>query len=336
MSGQGHGPELLMQLMQGVQVSGIYKAAVELDVYTKIAGGAKTAANVARAIEAPERSTRMLLEALSCLGLLVKSAEGYALTPVAETFLVRGKPTYMGDVVQVFGSSMMWAGSEKIADAVRNGGTVMPQHAETPEHSFWETFARSTAAIAMPAAMAMNGMLDDWMNGRERVRVLDVAAGSGLYGLTLAQRPNVHLTALDWPNVLVETKQWATRLGADPTRVGYIAGNLFEVDYGGPYDLIVLSHVYHHFDAPTCESLTKKVAAALAPGGRVAIHDFLYDAELRNPMGALFAMTMLMWTHRGETYSAGQYEAWLRSAGLKPAGVHASQGMPSSWVLADS
>jgi hypothetical protein len=78
-----------------------------------------------------------------------------------------------------------------------------------------------------------------------------------------------------------------------------------------------------------------KVAAALAPGGRVAIHDFLYDAELKNPMGALFSVTMLMWTPKGEAYSAGDYEGWLTKAGLKPAGVHPAAGMPSGFVFAD-
>ncbi|MCC7537713.1 MAG: methyltransferase domain-containing protein, partial [Deltaproteobacteria bacterium] len=303
----GPGPEHLMQLMQGVQASGIYKAAVELDVFSKIAAGAKTAPELARAIECPERSTRILLDAAAALGLLAKSGGTYALTPATETFLVRGKPTFMGDLVNVFSNPMMWSASHRLADAVRADGTVLDQHAETPEHSFWEQFARSTAAIAMPAAMAMEGMLDDWLGRRERVRVLDVAAGSGLYGFTLARRPNVELTSLDWPNVLEETKRWGARLGLDASRVRYLPGNLFEVDYGGPYDLVLMSHVYHHFDEPTCAGLTKRVAAALAPGGRLAIHDFLYDPELRNPMGALFAATMLMWTRSGGTYGAHQY-----------------------------
>jgi 2-polyprenyl-3-methyl-5-hydroxy-6-metoxy-1,4-benzoquinol methylase len=136
--------------------------------------------------------------------------------------------------------------------------------------------------------------------------------------------------------VLVETRRWAQRAGVDPTRVRYIEGNLFEVDYQGPYDLILLSHVYHHFDAPTCASLTKKVAASLAPGGRVAVQDFLYDAELKNPMGALFALSMLMWTRRGQTYSVEDYEGWFTGAGLSPAGVYPGPGLPTSFLLADN
>ncbi len=151
----------------------------------------------------------------------------------------------MGDLAQIFTSSMFFSASDKVAEAVRHDGTVMAEHAETPGHSFWEEFARSTAAMAGPAAGALDGLLAPWFAGRDKVRVLDIAAGSGLYGFTLASRPNVHLTSLDWPNVLVETRRWAARAGVDPTRVRYIEGNLFEVDYQGPYDLILLSHVYH-------------------------------------------------------------------------------------------
>jgi C-methyltransferase len=329
------GPESLMQLMQGVQVSGIFKAAIDLGLYTAMAEGAATVPAIAKAIACPERSTRILLDATAALGLVTKSGAQYALTPVVGQFLVRGKPTYMGDLTQLFGGAMMWNEPQKLAEAVKNDGTTLAEHAETPRHAFWETFARSTAAMAGPAASALDGLLGKWFEGKDKVRVLDVAAGSGLYGFTLASRPNVHLTVLDWPNVLVETKEWARRVGVDSARVRYIEGNLFDVDFQGPYDLVVMSHIYHHFDAATCASLTKKVAAALAPGGRIAVHDFLYDAELKNPMGALFAVTMLLWTRKGETYSVGDYGKWFEAAGLKPAGVHGGAGLPSSFLFAD-
>lgn len=324
-----------MQLMQGVQASGILKAGLQLGVFTKISEGVVTVPAIARAIDCPERGTRILVDAIAALGLLQKNGATYALTPVTEQFLVRGKPTYLGELAQIFTNTMFFTMSDKIAEAVRHDGTILAEHAETPQHSFWEEFARSTAAMAGPAASALDGMLARWFEGREKVRVLDVAAGSGLYGFTLASRPSVHLTVLDWPNVLVETKKWAQRAHVDPARVRYVEGNLFEVDYQGPYDLILLSHVYHHFDAPTCASLTKKVAASLAPGGRVAVQDFLYDAELKNPMGALFALSMLMWTRKGQTYSVEDYTGWFAGAGLKLAGVHPGAGLPTSFLLAD-
>src|SRR6185436_15691404 len=104
----------------------------------------------------------------------------------------------------------------------------LESHAEVPENPFWETFARSTASFAVPGAMALGALLGEWLGARREIRVLDVACGSGLYGLTLARDPRVELTLLDWPNVLVETRKWALRTGADASRVRYIEGNLFE------------------------------------------------------------------------------------------------------------
>ena len=108
----------------------------------------------------------------------------------------------------------------------------------------------------------------------------------------IAAHSNVQLTSLDWPNVIPEMRAWQKRLDVDPQRVKYIEGNLFEVPFQGPYDLIVLSQIYHHFDPSKCRELTQKVANALVPGGRAVIHDFLADG-LSNPGAVMFSVTML-------------------------------------------
>ena len=221
-------------------------------------------------------------------------------------------------------------------DAIRNDGTVLSEHAETPKNPFWEAFARSSASMAFPSAQQISGLLADFLKTKPKVRALDIAAGSGIYGLTLAKNnPNVEVTLLDWPNVLVETKKWAASLEADASRVNYIEGNLFDVDYKGPYDVAILSHVYHHFDDATCLALTKKVAAALAPGGRIAINDFVYDEALTNPMSALFRTVMLVWTRKGTTYTEADYRRWLGEAGLTTTAVAPGPGMPSSVIIGE-
>lgn len=330
-----HGPEAVMQLFQGVQVTALTAAAIDLGMFAAIAGGARTTEQIATAIKAPARSTGMLADALAVIGLLAKKDGAYALSPLADAHLVPGKPMYMGDVAGIFANPMFWAAYGKIADAVRNDGTVLPEHAETPKHPFWESFARSSASMAFPTAMTIAGALEPWLAKKDKVKALDIACGSGIYGLTLAKNPKVDVTLLDWPNVLVETKKWAQKLGADASRTHYIEGNLFDVDYKGPYDLVVLSHVFHHFDDATCASLSKKVAAAVAPGGRVVVNDFLYDEELKNPMAAMFRMTMLAWTKTGTAYAEADYRRWLTAAGLEVAEVRPNMGMPSSIVIAE-
>lgn len=329
------GPQDIMQLMQGAQATSILRTAIEFGVFAEIAKGNKTAANVAKAIGCKERPARILLDACGALGLVEKRGSEYALPGACDQFLVPGKPTYMGELSQLFCGEALWNSVARLSDAVKNDGTVMDEHAETPRYHFWEMFARSTAAMAAPAAQALDGLLSDFLAKRPKARVLDVAAGSGFYGFTLAKRPNVELNVLDWPNVLVETRAWAKKLQVDASRVKYIEGNLFEVDFQGPYDLIVMSHIFHHFDAPTCEGLMKKAAAALAPGGRIAIQEFVYDAELKNPMAALFSIIMLTTTRHGEAFSASDYTRWFEAAGLRAAGMHASAGMPTTFLFAD-
>lgn len=328
------GPAAIMQMFQAAHATAVLCGACELDVFTQLAAGPKDAAAVANGIRCPERSTRILLDALVGLGLLGKERETYRLAQLAEAHLVPGKPMYMGDFAALVAAPTLWDGLGRLVDAVRAGGSVLAEHAETPKHPFWETFARSSASMAGPAAMVLEGLLHDWIASRPRVRVLDIAAGSGLYGYTLLRsHANVELTALDWPNVLVETRKWAGRLGVDTGGVKYLEGSLFDVDYGGPYDLILLSHVYHHFEPPACRALTRKVAAALAPGGRVAVHDFLAADD--NPGAAMFSVVMLVWTRKGEAYSADDYRAWFVEAGLKPLGVHPNAAMPTSFVIAE-
>jgi SAM-dependent methyltransferase len=328
------GPAGLMQMMQGAQATALLATGIQLGVFEKLDGGALDAKRAAERIHCPERSTHVLLDALSALGLLQKRGDTYALSPVASDFLVPSKPTYLGGMANIFAGPMMWSANARLADAVRGGGTILPEHAETPNHPFWETFAQSTSGIAFPSAMVLDSLVGEFVASKPKARVLDVAAGSGIYGYTLAKHPNVQLTTLDWPKVLVHTREWAKRMNVDASRVRYIEGNLFDVDWSGTYDVVLLSHVYHHFDAKTCESLTRKAAEHVAPGGRLVIQDFLYDAELRNPMGALFAVTMLIWTRAGQTYSVDDYSGWLTRAGLGAPTVHPSQGMPATFLVA--
>jgi C-methyltransferase len=331
----GPTPETLMQMFQGMQVAGVLAAGIQLGVFAPLAAGPAPVEHIATQVKCPVRSTRILLDALAAFGLLRKEAGTYALTPLSQNHLVPGKPMYMGDLVGLFSNPAIWNGYSRLAEAVKNDGTVMPEHAETPRYQFWETFARSTGAIAFPAAMALDGHLAAWISSRPKVRLLDVAAGSGIYGFTLAKHANVELTTLDWPNVLVETRQWAKRLGVDESRVRYLEGNLFEVDLEGPYDLVVMSHIFHHFDDATCAGLTRKVAAAMAPSGRLAVHDFLFDETLANPMGAIFSATMLVSTRRGQAFPEADYKRWIADSGLRHVATHASAGMPSSFVIAD-
>jgi C-methyltransferase len=292
------------------------------------APAASTAARTAR-------STGILLDALAVLGLVVRSEASYELAPLARGFLLPGGPTYLGDLSNIFSGPLLWDAFGKLTEAVRAGGSVMEKHAEAPSHPFWETFAKSSAAFAFPSGEALASHLAPMTKGSKPVRVLDVAAGSGIYGYTLLRSPNVEVTFLDWPNVLPETRAWGERLGADMSRARFLPGSLFEVDLGGPYDVVLASHLFHHFDRKTCQSLTQRLAGALAPGGRLAVNDFVTGAAIENPGATMFSLIMLVWTRSGESDAERDPAGWISEAGLGRPSAHPLPGTPTTWLTAE-
>jgi 2-polyprenyl-3-methyl-5-hydroxy-6-metoxy-1,4-benzoquinol methylase len=108
-----------------------------------------------------------------------------------------------------------------------------------------------------------------------RIEVLDIAAGHGLYGIAFAKlNPQAKITAVDWRNVLQVATENAAAAGVG-SRHRTIPGSAFEVDFDGTYDVVLLTNFLHHFDVPTCEAVLKRLHAALRPGGRAAILEFV-------------------------------------------------------------
>jgi len=335
-NGAGVSPEPLMQMLQGLQASGILKAGIELGVFDQIAAGRTEAGSIADGIQAPPRTTRILLDALAALGVL-SAGDGYRLSPGAETFLLSGRPTYLGGAADIFTGDWAWANYGRLADVVRNGGTLMDEDAETPSLDFWATFASSSTGIAGPAAQALADVLDPWSSERDELAVLDIACGSGLYGLTIAAaHPGARLTLLDWDNVLERARPNVARFGiAD--RVDYIDGDVFETDLGGPYDLIIASHFLHHFSEPRCADALRRCTGALRPGGRIAINEFTSNAPdpADEPFPALFSTVMLCWTAEGAAHTVETYARLLAEAGFTEPEIHDGRGMPSRFLIAE-
>ena len=156
------------------------------------------------------------------------------------------------------------------------------------------------------------------------LRVLDVAAGHGLFGITIAEKyPQAHITALDWPNVLAVAAENARRANVAERHV-LLPGSAFEVDWGGPYDIVLLTNFLHHFDVPTCEQLAAKAYAALAPGGRALTLEFIPEPDrITPPSTATFALVMLATTAHGDAYTFAEYQAIFARAGFMRSEFHA-------------
>jgi 2-polyprenyl-3-methyl-5-hydroxy-6-metoxy-1,4-benzoquinol methylase len=156
------------------------------------------------------------------------------------------------------------------------------------------------------------------------LRVLDVAAGHGLFGIAVAERnPQAHITALDWPNVLAVAEENARRAGV-AERYALRPGSAFDVDWGGPYDAVLLTNFLHHFDVPTCDRLAARAHAALAPGGRALTLDFIPEPDrVTPPSTANFALVMLATTAHGDAYTFAEFEGMFARAGFARSEFHA-------------
>ena len=326
-------PILFFDTVNAYQRTAAIKAALELDLFTGIGEGKQTATELAQRCAASARGMRILCDYLVVIGFLTKGDERYSLTPDSAMFLDRRSNAYMGGAIEFLLSPLLSEGFRDIAAAVRKGGTILPEGGSVaPEHPVWVHFARAMAPMMIMPAQLMSGLLDA-APGR-RLKVLDIAAGHGMFGITLAQHhPGAQITALDWPNVLEVAEENARRAGLSD-RYRTLPGSAFDVAYGSDYDLVLLTNFLHHFDPATCEKLLRKVHAALAEGGRAVTIEFVPDEDRVSPPGAaMFSMVMLASTPSGDAYTFTELERMFQNAGFAKSELHQLPPTPQQAII---
>ena len=308
-------PERFFNAMNAYQQTEALKAAVDLEVFTAIAQGDTTAAMIAKRCGAAERGVRTLCDFLTIHGFLTKEGAQYGLAPDTAVFLNKKSPAYLGGAMEFLLHAHAREAFAKLSDAVRKGGTVMGSEGSlTVENPDWVTFARAMMPLMhMPSQM----MAAELHRGGEAHKVLDIAAGHGMYGIAVAkENPNAQVYGADWKNVLEVAKANAQAMGVGD-RYHLIPGNAFETDFGGDYDLVLVPNFLHHFDAVKCTTLMKKVRAALKPGGRAAILDFIPNPDrVSPPTAAAFSMIMLVNTPSGDAYTFAEIESMAKNGGF--------------------
>lgn len=335
MNQSGPTPERIFDTLNAFQRTAALKAALDLELFTAVAAGANTASTLAPKLGVSERGLRILCDYLTVVGFLEKTDNTYALAPDAALFLDRASPAYMGTAAQFLNNPAFISAFGDVVTTVRQGGTILPgQGSVEPENPMWVDFARGMASLVRPAAEFIASLVGPTGRDGGRLRVLDIAAGHGLFGINIAQRhPQAEVYALDWPRVLEVAEENARAAGVSE-RFHQLPGNAFERDLGSDYDLVLLTNFFHHFDQPTCVSLMKRVHAALADGGRAVTLDFVpNDDRVSPPAPAAFSFIMLNTTRSGDAYTLPEFDQMFRQAGFSRSELHVPPGLPESVIV---
>ncbi len=326
-------PGLIFEMLFAYQRTAALKTAIDLDVFRAVSKGPQDAASIARHCSSSERGIRILCDFLCIYGILVKENGRYRHSPTSAAFLDPNSPSSLASIAQFLGNKTMREPFDQLEQIVRTGRTVMPGDGSVePENPIWVQFAESMAPMMAPLAGPLGAVVLDGHTGP--MRVLDIAAGHGLFGIEIAkQNPQAHVTGLDWAPVLRVALDNARRAGVQQ-RYDMLPGSAFEVDFGGPYDAVLLTNFLHHFDVPTCVGLLKKVRGALRPGGRVAALEFVPNEDrISPPMAASFSMTMLTTTPAGDAYTLSELSAMYHQAGLSNITSHPIPQSPHTIVM---
>jgi hypothetical protein len=326
-------PAIVFETLNAYQRTAALRAAIELDLFRAIGDGPATAPVLAQRCAASERGVRILCDFLVIIGILAKDCGVYSHTPSSAAFLDPRSPSCIASVASFLSQPDLVTSAHGLADIVRQGHTNLPGDGTVePDNPIWVEFARSMSPMMAPMTGPLGRIVLDGNSGP--MRVLDIAAGHGLFGIEVAkQNPEAHVVALDWAHVLEVALENAQSAGVTG-RYQLLAGSAFEVDYGRPYDVVLLTNFLHHFDVPTCVELLKKVRASMKPGGRAAALEFVPNEDrVTPPMAASFSLMMLLTTPAGDAYTFRELESMFREAGFTGITAHPVPRAPHTVVM---
>jgi 2-polyprenyl-3-methyl-5-hydroxy-6-metoxy-1,4-benzoquinol methylase len=321
-------PALYFDTIFAFQRTAALISAIELDVFTVIGDGAQTVNEIAKACGVPTRGIRILCDYLTTVGLVEKTGETYQLTADSAVFLTKRSPAYLGGTAAFLHSAELTGYFERLTETIRHGAQVSIVADDNPA---WVEFARAMPPMMMPSAQAIADILGA---SAAPMRVLDLAAGHGIFGLVIAQHnPKAEIVAVDWAQVLEVATENAKAMGVGD-RHRTLAGDAFKVDYGSGFDVALVTNFVHHFDRQTNVAFLKRVAGALKTGGRVVVLEFVPNEDrVTPPMAARFSLVMLATTPGGDAYTLRELKGMLAEAGFRDVTEHPLQG-PQTVIVA--
>jgi ubiquinone/menaquinone biosynthesis C-methylase UbiE len=308
-------PDKIMRFVTGGWATSILGAAARHGVFNCLEDGPATVEQVAKKADISVRGAQAVLDGLTGLGLLSLSGGRYQNTPDASAFLVKGKPSYLGGMAEVFTEDLTtW---QKLPESVKTGRPVAAQTTDVADNPFWHVLVPAIASLSVPVAQAAAERLGLAKSGP--VSWLDVGGGSGVWSAVwLGVNPQAKGVQLDWPNVNEIAREFVAKFGV---KQGFhtIDGDFHSADFGSAqYDFAIYSHIAHQEAPQDNVAIFRKFRQALKPNGTLVIQDFiLSDERTGSPMAMMFSAQMLVVTQNGAAYRQGDYRDWLAQAGFK-------------------
>src|SRR5437660_2298741 len=310
-------PERLMEIGFAYAPPLIISAGVNNKVFDSLQNRAKTSEQIAEETGASARALRILMNALVGLGLLKKDRqERYSLTQESAAFLLSNRPATHAGFFGTIAPQLIsrWV---QLSDIVREGRPAVAVNQETEGTEFFSQLVENIIPMSYPPAQTLGDHLQ-LVKTKDEIRVLDLAAGSGIWGIALAEKsPRVYVTAVDWAGMIPTTKRITQKFGGSD-RFNYVEGNILEAKFGSGYDIATLGHILHSEGEERSRQLLKKTFSALKPGGIIAVAEWLVNDKRTEPTHSLmFAVQMLVNTDKGETFSFNEIKSWLEDAGFR-------------------
>jgi hypothetical protein len=311
-------PGLVMRLALAYRSSMALFAAADLDLFTPLANGPMSADDLSRACGTQPEPTRLLLEACVAEGLLTRDGDLFRNTPVADAYLVKGRPAYIAHGLK-FAEDLYPAWGD-LATAIRSGRPTMAHETVLGED---QEKTRAFVYAMHERARGISAVLPHNVDFSGRKRLLDVGGGPGTYSIVVVrQTPGLTSTVLDLPGVLEVTREIVAEHGA-ADRIELSAGDYHTSSFGSGYDAALLSGIMHRETPETCRMLLRKAFDAMVPGGMVVVSDVFFENDERNspPFATYFALNMMLMAEHGTTHAKTGMAAWMREAGFAQVGV---------------
>lgn len=305
-------PETIEKLADGVMAAFAMLAGMQLDLFTALKDGPKSASEIAREIDADPGKLKLLLYALVVAELLTVDGELFSNTPESNQFLVMGRPTYIGARQTAFSSR--WQDAFMTAESVRTGQAQAKLEFAAMSEDDLEVFLRGIN----PQAAASGRVLLQLFEFSGYGRMLEVGAGLG--GVTLAVAdafPNIEAVLADFPAVISIAQKVIDEAGLSD-RISTIQADATVDSLGGPFDVAVMRAFIQVLGHEEAQQALNNIAHSLRAGGDIyVIGSVVSDSRLEPARAALFNVTFLNVYDGGQAYTQSEYRSWLEKAGFE-------------------